>query len=115
MLSDDAEAESIKTEGVHLEKKLDIEPIKNWKPEKVMQFLSKVNKGNYEKYLSNFKPNMDGKQLLKLGIPRLTQLCQGDADAAHQIVRSLSKIKSKHDALDKERRQTNRMIRSNNA
>ncbi|ETV96263.1 hypothetical protein, variant 1 [Aphanomyces invadans] len=86
--------------------------IKDWAPDDVVKWWSGLKKGLYAKYTGNIKA-IDGKQLLRLALPRLIQLCNNNSIDGEAVFKSLQKEKAADDKSDKERRARNIAVRKN--
>ncbi|RHY26099.1 hypothetical protein DYB32_007872 [Aphanomyces invadans] len=78
----------------------------------VVKWWSGLKKGLYAKYTGNIKA-IDGKQLLRLALPRLIQLCNNNSIDGEAVFKSLQKEKAADDKSDKERRARNIAVRKN--
>ncbi|RHY43532.1 hypothetical protein DYB34_008389 [Aphanomyces astaci] len=86
--------------------------IKDWDVEEVAMWWSALKRGLYAKYTANVK-SIDGKQLLRLGLPRVIQLCNNNAIDGDAVFKCLQKEKATDDRADKERRARNTAVRKN--
>ncbi|RHY23331.1 hypothetical protein DYB25_008433 [Aphanomyces astaci] len=86
--------------------------IKDWDVEEVAIWWSTLKRGLYAKYTANVK-SIDGKQLLRLGLPRVIQLCNNNAIDGDAVFKCLQKEKATDGRADKERRARNTAVRKN--
>ncbi|KAF0699664.1 Aste57867_9786 [Aphanomyces stellatus] len=80
--------------------------IKDWTTSDVSEWWHGLKKGLYAKYAANAKA-VDGKMLLRLGLPRVIQLCNNNAIDGDALFKLLQKEKARDDKADKERRARN--------
>lgn len=67
------------------------ESVRTWSNENICDWLSTLNDGNLQKYLINVSSSVDGKQLVRFGMSRFIQICNGnksDADCMYQALKT---------------------------
>jgi len=69
--------------------------IKTWSNQDVCKWLSQVQEGRFQKYLINVSSSVDGRQLLRFGLPRFNQICNGDLVDAEIIYNELKSLQKK--------------------
>ncbi|CAK4701056.1 unnamed protein product [Aphanomyces euteiches] len=84
--------------------------IKDWDNSDVIEWWQSLKRGLFTKYSSNLR-GVDGKMLLRLGLPRINQLCNSNAIDGEAVFKCLQKEKAQDDKADKERRLRNAAAR----
>jgi len=65
-------------------------PIAKWSKDECMKWIMGLEKGKFEVYASGFKSLIDGKQLTRLSLQRISQMCKynrNDAEILYNAVR----------------------------
>ncbi|KAF0743600.1 hypothetical protein Ae201684_001743 [Aphanomyces euteiches] len=88
----------------------EFQAIKDWDNSDVIEWWQSLKRGLFTKYSSNLR-GVDGKMLLRLGLPRIIQLCNSNAIDGEAVFKCLQKEKAQDDKADKERRLRNAAAR----
>ena len=97
---------STKTE-VRPPKREEVHSIQDCSHQQVCSWWGQFRKGYFRPYLANIPSSVDGRQLMRLGLPRLTQMCNGNTDAKY-IFRALRSTQEKTRLAHQDRIEQNR-------